>query len=500
MAKRISAEQFLDLAKEKFENKFEYDLEDFKNMRSKINVFCSSRDHFGVPHGWFATSAEVHLRGDGGCKTCQYSKGEYLCRNKDDFVYWGNKFHKGKYDYSEFIYVDGKTKGLIKCDIDGHKPFLMHPNNHLSRKAGCPECGKTQAGANLSKNRHGGVSLTKRLLNEGPKIYKKKFDYSLINPDKELRIKDFVQVICPRHGAFEVQISVHLAGHDCLKCTQEESGAKRRRDQEEFINECKERWGHSDEYYSKVNYIGGAYPITLVCPEHGDFKCNSAKSHRQRGDGCQVCSGNQKKDRDEIIRLCIEKHGDTYDYSMVQENIKAVHDKITIVCNIHGPFKQSAVGHYNLGYGCPGCGLMKSGLDNIKAFTHDEKRAQSYCELYLVSVGEYFKIGIAEDTYKRDEKYYDEYILILPSKRAICWVAEQYLLLQTAWLEPQHLPNKYKNWPGRSELRRRELEIDELIDYMEVVMAEAEEIGWIEFAQKHKLPDYGYGWDPESGL
>ena len=61
MAKRISAEQFLDLAKEKFENKFEYNLEDFKNMRSKINVFCSSRDHFGVPHGWFATSAEVHL-------------------------------------------------------------------------------------------------------------------------------------------------------------------------------------------------------------------------------------------------------------------------------------------------------------------------------------------------------------------------------------------------------------------------------------------------------
>ena len=205
MAKRISAEQFLDLAKEKFENKIEYNREDFKNMRSKINVFCSSRDHFGVPHGWFATSAEVHLRGDGGCKTCQYSKGEYLCRNKDDFVYWGNKFHKGKYDYSEFIYVDGKTKGLIKCDIDGHKPFLMHPNNHLSRKAGCPECGKTQAGANLSKNRHGGVSLTQRLLNEGPKIHKKKFDYSLINPDKELRIKDFVQVICPRHGAFEVQ-------------------------------------------------------------------------------------------------------------------------------------------------------------------------------------------------------------------------------------------------------------------------------------------------------
>ena len=60
--------------------------------------------------------------------------------------------------------------------------------------------------------------------------------------------------------------------------------------------------------------------------------------------------------------------------------------------------------------------------------------------------------------------------------------------------------SKYKNWPGRSELRLRELESNELIDYMEVVMDEAEKIGWIEFARKHKLPDYGYGWDPESGL
>ena len=135
MAKRISAEQFLDLAKEKFGNKFEYDLEDFKNMKSKINIFCSTKDHFGEPHGWFTTRAEVHLRGDGGCKTCMHSKGEYLCRNKDDFVYWGNKFHKGKYDYTDFVYVDSKTKGLIKCDIDGHEPFLMNPNVHLTNKS-----------------------------------------------------------------------------------------------------------------------------------------------------------------------------------------------------------------------------------------------------------------------------------------------------------------------------------------------------------------------------
>ena len=94
-------------------------------------------------------------------------------------------------------------------------------------------------------------------------------DYSLINPSYELRINDLVQIVCPKHGVIDVQVSVHLAGHDFLKCAQEGRAAKRRRDQEEFINECKEKWGHSDEYYSKVNYIGNAFTITLVCPEHG---------------------------------------------------------------------------------------------------------------------------------------------------------------------------------------------------------------------------------------
>ena len=62
MAKRINTEQFLELAKDKFGDKFKYNLENYKNKKSKINVFCSVKDHFGESHGWFTTRAEVHLR------------------------------------------------------------------------------------------------------------------------------------------------------------------------------------------------------------------------------------------------------------------------------------------------------------------------------------------------------------------------------------------------------------------------------------------------------
>lgn len=51
-----------------------------------------------------------------------------------------NKFkniHGNKYDYSEFEYIDCKTKGIIKCHK--HGKFLQRVNSHLQGK-GCPKC------------------------------------------------------------------------------------------------------------------------------------------------------------------------------------------------------------------------------------------------------------------------------------------------------------------------------------------------------------------------
>lgn len=496
MVKKIDKEAFIELATAKFGTAFIYDLSTYANLRrSKIKVFCSKKDHFGIEHGWFEISPALHLRGEGGCKACQYSKG-YLCRDKADFVFWAAKIHEDAYDYSDYIFIDGKTKGWIRCKINGHKPFSMNPNNHLSNQAGCPMCANEKAGYTQSVSKSGGVGLYKRLLEEGARIHSNKFDYSLVPESQSLRARDYVSIVCPKHGAIKTQISVHLSGHGCRKCSHEERAARRQKDQEEFIRECKLKWNHSDDYYSLVEYKGNAYPIRLKCPLHGPFLCSSAKGHRQNGIGCQVCGGNLKKSNDEIVRLSQARHGGLYDYSKVEREISSVRSKITIVCRIHGEFRQSAVGHYNLGYGCPKCGVLKSGLDNIQTFLRDEKRAGSYCELYLVGIGEYFKIGIAEDVYQRDKRNYDEYILIIPSTRAVCWVAEQYLLLHTSWMEPRSLPERFLNWPGRSELRLRELETSELIDLIEVVWEEAETLGWLPFAEKYRLNDHGYGWDP----
>lgn len=46
----------------------------------------------------------------------------------------------------------------------------------------------------------------------------------------------------------------------------------------------------------------------------------------------------KKLTKEEFIKDCIEKHGDKYDYSLV--DYKGVRSKIDIVCPKHGVFKQ----------------------------------------------------------------------------------------------------------------------------------------------------------------
>ena len=64
----------------------------------------------------------------------------------DDFIEKAREVHAtgargtegDRNDYSKFIYVNSKTKGIIICKIHGE--FLQSPSHHLQGK-GCSKCG-----------------------------------------------------------------------------------------------------------------------------------------------------------------------------------------------------------------------------------------------------------------------------------------------------------------------------------------------------------------------
>ena len=133
---------------------------------------------------------------------------------------------------------------------------------------------------------------------------------------------------------------------------------------EEFIKKAKKV--HGDKYdYSKVNYIGSKIEVTIICPEHGEFK--QRPNDHLNGIGCPKCSGHVKLTTEEFIKRAREIHGDKYDYS--KTNYVNMRTKVTIICPKHGEFEQTPQGHLN-GDGCPKC--CSSTLENYIRYILDK--------------------------------------------------------------------------------------------------------------------------------
>lgn len=126
--------------------------------------------------------------------------------------------------------------------------------------------------------------------------------------------------------------------------------------QEEFVAKCREVHGNKYDY-SKAVYESAHRKVTIICPEHGEFK-QVARSHH-KGMGCRPCSrktmsARQLSNTQEFIEIATEVHGDKYSYELVEYegNMKPV----IVVCPTHGEFNQTPKDHKR-GSGCPKCGF-----------------------------------------------------------------------------------------------------------------------------------------------
>lgn len=126
---------------------------------------------------------------------------------------------------------------------------------------------------------------TEEFIKRAREVHGDKYDYS---QTVYIGTLQEVHIICPEHGDFMQAPQYHLRGSGCPKCGRIRSDILRRRTNQEFIEQAKKI--HGDKFdYSKVNYINGKTPVTLVCPKHGEFKIIPDK-HIHRHQGCPQCS------------------------------------------------------------------------------------------------------------------------------------------------------------------------------------------------------------------
>lgn len=182
---------------------------------------------------------------------------------------------------------------------------------------------------------------TEEFIADARKVHGDKYDYS----KSEYRGSDSkVCVICPTHGEFWPTANNHIRGSGCPQCV------GRTVTKERFIEKAREV--HGDKYdYSKVEYVNSMTPVTIICPNHGEFMLTPT-SHLC-GNGCSECSGNVRLTTERFIRKARELYGDKYDYSKAQVvgNNKT---KVCVICRTHGEFWVSPNAHLR-GSECPTC-------------------------------------------------------------------------------------------------------------------------------------------------
>lgn len=203
------------------------------------------------------------------------------------------------------------------------------------------------------------AKTTEEFIKEAIEVHGNRYDYSKVEYVKG-KIK--VCIVCPIHGPFWQQPSMHIFGQGCRLC----AFIKRAKDntwtKEEFIKKAIEVHGEGKYDYSKVEYIKADRKVKILCLLHDDF-FQTPMSH-MAGKGCPDCglillSKINTMTKEDFIIKAIKKHGKgTYDYSKV--DYLDAETKVCIICPTHGKFMQTPHSHLR-GRMCIKCGYIKTG-------------------------------------------------------------------------------------------------------------------------------------------
>ena len=193
-----------------------------------------------------------------------------------EFIIEAIEVHGDKYLYDNVIYKTNHDKIEVICKE--HGLFYVRPNDHLSKKSGCPIC----AGKNKT---------TEEFILKAKKIHGDKFTY---NKSIYSSVDTDIIITCPTHGEFKQTPYTHLKGHGCKKCSCKTMGLKYRLNNEIFIDKAKKI--HGDKFsYEKVNYETTNSKIIIKCPIHGYF--TQTPSSHLNGRGCPICKESKGEKR-----------------------------------------------------------------------------------------------------------------------------------------------------------------------------------------------------------
>lgn len=276
-----TTESFIEEAKIKNKNSFDYSKVTYVNNRTKIELKCNVCGHV------FQRTPKDHLRGY-GCPKCNGT----VKLTKEIFINRSNKKYNNKYDYSKVV-VD-ETKPLPKqrvtiiCPIHGE--FEQTITGHL-HAGGCRKCG------------HDSVRRSDDdFLKEAREIHGDKYTYSKLYVVNNISMVD---VTCPKHGTFTQTASQHIKDRQgCKKCFHEQRILKQD-DVIERMKKVKPEYDYSKVVYKKLNKV-----VEVICKAHGSFWIRPGNVINLQ-QGCPKCAASRPE---KMIMSVLDSYGIEYKY------------------------------------------------------------------------------------------------------------------------------------------------------------------------------------------
>lgn len=320
--------EFLNKAKKKHGEKYDYTAVNYINNNTKVQIFCPLDGH-----GYFEKSPSNHIKNKRpqGCPKCSQKK---PCSKKTTAIFIKQakeKHQSNQFDYSKVKYKSNHDKVTIICKR--HSPpfeFSQHAGSHL-KGTGCPKCS-----GRLKRTTEG-------FIKEAREKWGEQFDYSKVEY-KTSNAKVIIGCKKEGHGFFEQVANSHLMGMlGCKQCNLTSQWTA-----ETFLKKAKEKHGSFYDY-SKVEFIDRHTEVKVICPKHGLFHVKPSNHVRS---GCRKCAGSEVSSLKQFISKANEHWDGEYDYSEVV--FKNVSTNVLIKCPYHGPFSQRPSHHLD-GAGCPTC-------------------------------------------------------------------------------------------------------------------------------------------------
>ena len=369
---------------EKFNNKFDYSKVELTNAETKVTIICPI-------HGEFKATRSTHYDSVTGCYKCGKLKSDSDER-MEEFI---NKV-ESKFDI-KIINCNYKTgtdsPTTSKCNVCRKISEWSCATAVTNSPRGCRYCVDSDK---LEIKMKQIVTNWKQYCTNK---FNNKFDYSKV-PDI-CSETDLIIIICPIHGEFQTTMNSHKydSAYGCAQCSNAVIGSKvsialtgqsrnanqinaHNKQMIDSINnwkvKCLEKFDNRFDY-SKVEFINAENKITIICPDHGEFKIRRDQHLASKYGGCPKCrynlvdnSENIEKLMNDWIARCNLKFNNKFDYSKVKYESHS--DKVTIICPEHGEFVVGRNTHETSKSGCKLCSgrlsdkpLEERKLETIKA-------------------------------------------------------------------------------------------------------------------------------------